>query len=258
VAVGVWVGGLVWLLAVVADRDAPDRAGAARRFSTVGGVAVAVVALTGLLRELDEAGGPAAWAQSLHTAFGRALALKVGLFGGLLALAATNRFVTVPMLSTPRRGLRLLRRVVTAEVVVAAAILGVTAVLSQLPPASQLVALAERATPSPAPRPVVHIQRLAGDITLSAFIDPGDEGENRVQFDFADASGRPPNIVSVTGTLVTPASDVFRMPLTVAGPGRFVAHVVLEHGPGPWVFKITARTADGTVLRGSFEQAVSP
>ena len=48
--VGVWVGGLAWLLLGLRDEPGPERAQAVRRFSTIAGIALGAVLLTGLSR----------------------------------------------------------------------------------------------------------------------------------------------------------------------------------------------------------------
>src|SRR5262249_18080081 len=55
-AAGVWVGGLVWLLLGLRDRDGAPRAAAVRRFSQLAFAAVAVIAVTGVLRAVPEVG----------------------------------------------------------------------------------------------------------------------------------------------------------------------------------------------------------
>jgi putative copper resistance protein D len=108
-AAGVWAGGLVWLLTGLlphsrtpsqsgaAIRDATvDRVQAVRRFSRLALPVVAVLAVTGLNRALDLAGG---WSGLTRTGFGRVLDLKLLLFAGLLVLAARNRYRLLPALT---------------------------------------------------------------------------------------------------------------------------------------------------------------
>lgn len=143
VAVGVWIGGLVWLVTATRGREGPARRDAVRRFSWLAGLAVAAVAVTGIVRALREVGGPGAWLRLPDTGFGVALLVKVGLFAGLLALGALNRYRNVPAVASGR--LRSLRGTVTAEVIVAAAALVATGVLSELPPSALVAAAAARA-----------------------------------------------------------------------------------------------------------------
>jgi copper transport protein len=92
-AVGVWIGGLVWLLLGLRGTETP--ASAAARFSRLATVAILVVAASGLSRAVAETGS---WSGLLHTSFGHTLMVKAGLFAALAALGATNRFLLVPRL----------------------------------------------------------------------------------------------------------------------------------------------------------------
>jgi len=93
VAVGAWIGGLAWLLLGLRGLGRSDRAVAARRFSTVATVGLAVVLVTGLSRAVAEVGTPA---NLVHTSFGVVLLIKLGLFCVLVVLGARNHFVLVP------------------------------------------------------------------------------------------------------------------------------------------------------------------
>lgn len=101
-AAGAWLGGLIPLLYIVARavrRPSPDNHAhacqAARRFSTMGYVAVAALAGSGLVNGVFLVGSPANLAA---TPYGRLLMLKLCLFAAMLTLAALNRFWLVPRL----------------------------------------------------------------------------------------------------------------------------------------------------------------
>ena len=158
-AAGVWAGGLVWLLAGLlsqppqaiptrGDHQAAtvDRVQAVIRFSRLALPVVGVLAATGLNRALDLAGG---WSGLARTGFGRVLDLKLLLFGGLLVLAARNRYRLLPTLTGPAARLGALRRSVTGEIALVAAVLLAAALLTQLPPGK----FALPPPPDPAHRP---------------------------------------------------------------------------------------------------------
>ncbi len=130
VGVGFWIGGLAALL--VAVRGAPDeqKAVTARRFSTGAGIALGIVAATGVVRAVDEVG---AWGQLLTTSFGQLVLLKSGFLLVLATLGTVNRYWSIP---AARRTLRGLRRIGGTELAVAAIVLGLTGFLTGLPPAS--------------------------------------------------------------------------------------------------------------------------
>src|SRR5207302_5301660 len=104
-----------------------------RRFSTMAGVALLAVAATGTVRAVIEIG---AWDRLWSTTFGKLVIVKVALLLVLAGLGAVNRFVMVPRASRVVRGLR---RVGSAEVLVAVSALVIAAALvNEAPPASEV------------------------------------------------------------------------------------------------------------------------
>ena len=187
-AAGVWAGGLVWLLAGLLSHprhptqsettttDATvDRVQAVIRFSRLALPVVGVLAATGLNRALDLAGG---WSGLIDTGFGRVLDVKVLLFAGLLVLAARNRYRLLPTLAGPQGRLHTLRRSVTAEIGLVAAVLLAAAVLTQLPPGKFALA-----TATARPSPPANVQVQGSDVTTSVRLaltaTPGTAGPNQ-------------------------------------------------------------------------------
>ena len=173
-AVGAWIGGLVWLLAWLRGRERPEQAEAVVRFSKLAAPVLGLVAVTGLSRALHLAGG---WSGLLHSGYGRLLDVKALLFLGLVALGALNRFRVVPALAAGARRLDGLRRNVRGEVALAACILAVTAVLSQLPPGKFVV---QQASASSAAPPSVQVEGsdFATSVRLALSVTPGTPGPN--------------------------------------------------------------------------------
>ena len=185
-AAGVWAGGLVWLLAGLLGRPrrepseaatagVADRSRIVIRFSRLALPVVGVLAATGLNRALDLAGG---WSGLTRTGFGRVLDLKLLLFAGLLVLAARNRYRLLPALGGPAGRLDALRRSVTAEVGLVAAVLLAAALLTQLPPGKTALA-----TATARPSPPANVQVQGSDVTTSVRLaltaTPGTAGPNR-------------------------------------------------------------------------------
>ena len=140
-AVGVWVGGFLWLVLGIRDMPGGQESGqgeqgeqvaAVRRFSLLATVAVGLVGLTGLTRAVVEVGS---WHGLFDTSFGRTLLVKSALVAGLLAIGAANRFRIVPALRAGRAKLQTLGATVRGELAVAVPILVAAALLSELPPA---------------------------------------------------------------------------------------------------------------------------
>jgi len=130
VGIGVWVGGLAWLLLGIRDMTKADRAAAVSAFSRVATVALVVVLVTGVTRGLVEVGSPA---NLFDTGYGIALLVKIGLVAVLVALGALNHFRVVPALGRGA-GVRSFTLNSRGELVVAAAVLAATALLSGLAP----------------------------------------------------------------------------------------------------------------------------
>jgi copper transport protein len=173
-AVGAWIGGLVWLLAGLRGRERPEQLVSAVRFSRLAAPVLGLVAVTGLSRALHLAGG---WTGLIHSGYGRLLDIKVLLFLGLVALGALNRFRVVPALAGGVRHLDGLRRNVRGEVALAVCILAVTAVLSQLPPGKFVV---ERAAAKPSAPPGVQVEAsdFATSVRIALSVSPGTPGPN--------------------------------------------------------------------------------
>ena len=136
-AAALWIGclpPLLFLLARARTGAAPWDAlaqAAARGFTGMGAVAVAVLAVTGFLNGRMMVGSLQAL---VDTGYGRLIVAKVVLFAVLLALAANNRLRLTPLLaSDPARArvaARRLWRAVAAELVLGAAIFGIVGVLA--------------------------------------------------------------------------------------------------------------------------------
>jgi copper transport protein len=198
---GVWAGGLVWLLAGLMSHSSTspqpeattraatvDRAQAVLRFSRLALPVVAVLAVTGLIRALDLAGG---WSGLTRTGFGRVLDLKLVLFAGLLILAARNRYRLLPTLTGPPGRLQALRRSVTGEIGLVAVVLLAAALLTQFPPGKFALA-----TATARPSPPANVQVQGSDVTTSVRLaltaTPGTAGPNQFVAKLIDYdSGQP-------------------------------------------------------------------
>jgi len=129
-AIGVWIGGLAWLLLGIRGATRPDRAAAVGAFSRVATVTLVVVLATGVARGIVEVGS---LGNLFDTTYGVTLLVKVGLVAVLVALGALNHFRAVPALGRGA-GVRSFTLNSQGEVVVAAVVLATTAVLSGLAP----------------------------------------------------------------------------------------------------------------------------
>jgi putative copper export protein len=202
VAVGVWIGGLAWLLAGLRGRAWTDRRAVAVRFSKLAGASLAVVVVTGLARSLDELGG---FGALLGSGFGRALGVKLALFAGLLLLGAVNRYRLVPALEAParRRAAGRLRRSVRGELWLAAGVLLAAALLSELPPGAGSAAAAGRRPAAPPMALTATGNDYATSVRVRLTVSPGAAGPNSFQAAISDYdTGKPLPVrrVELTGT----------------------------------------------------------
>ncbi|MEW6153638.1 MAG: copper resistance protein CopC [Actinomycetota bacterium] len=175
VSVGVWVGGLVWLLAAMRRGDPGRGRGLARRFSTVAAWALALVVVSGTARALNQVG---AWDRLVNTDFGLALLVKLGLFAVLVALGARARFRHVP--AAAGGGAGGFRRVVRLEVGLGATLLAATAVMAGFPPSVLVAAASKEAAAAAAPISVTGSD-FATTVRVQLVVTPGQPGLNRYE-----------------------------------------------------------------------------
>jgi copper transport protein len=186
-AVGVWIGGFVPILILLRARrrrggDPP--VAEVKRYSRAAGWAVLVVVLTGIARTIGEAGGVGVARENLgdllfDTAYGTTLLVKVAIAVVVIGLGAFNRYRSIPRLSS---GERMLGRVMSIEVVGAAAVLSATALLTSLSPQ-----LPTAAAPPVAPAGVsAEGADFATTIRVELTATPGTPGPNEFRVEVVD------------------------------------------------------------------------
>jgi mono/diheme cytochrome c family protein len=151
--------------------------------------AMGVLVLTGLLSGWSEV---QTWAALLTTAYGQALLIKLTLVGLILAFAAVNLLVVrrrVRQAQLPRLAASFVGLVV-GELSIALSVLGVTSLLTSLPPPGQ----------QPLPDAFT-ATRQAGSLRVTLTADPNWVGVSRYALRLADRAGREPSdVTSVTLT----------------------------------------------------------
>ena len=247
-AVGVWIGGLAWLLTGLRQLV---HAGSARvvvlRFSKLAAISLGVVVVTGVARTVDEVGG---WARLADSGFGRALDLKLVLFAGLVALGAMNRYRLVPLFQAGgrRRAVTRLRRSVGGELGLAAGVLAAAALLSQLAPGEP----AGAARPAPAP-PVLAASGAdwATTVRVTLTVTPGAAGPNRFTAtvaDFDSGTTLPVDRVELSGNpAADPGLGTARLELTEAADGRWLGEGRMLSLAGRWNLTTTIQRPEGGV-----------
>jgi len=219
-AVGLWIGGLIGLLLVLGRLTRDERSRVARRYSNAALVALAVVALTGSLRAIDEVGS---WHNLLHTGFGQLVLLKIGLLAVLIGLGAVNRFKSVP---TVGESLRRLITVGGAEIGLVAVVLVATSFLQNLAPAATSAAAATR--PAAPTKPIIiNTNDFATTVKVRLTVTPGTAGFNHFELQVHDYdTGAPVTADPVSLRFHFPArTDVgdSTLPLQPGQPGVYAA-----------------------------------
>lgn len=143
-AAGAWLGAMLALIlmarldALCSEERIRSLADSVKRFEGVGAAIVLILSVTGVANYLFIV-GPTLGEVLLGT-YGILLAIKVVLFGGMLVLAALNRFHLGPLLEQSLRAgqhqvaANALRRSVALELVIALLIVGLVAWLGTLSP----------------------------------------------------------------------------------------------------------------------------
>lgn len=204
-AVGLWLGGLIALLAEVRGPATPAKGELARRFALLAGIGLGMVALTGLLRSIADIGTLNAL---VSTDFGRLVLLKVGLLVPIAALGALNHFRNVPRAD---HELRPLRRSGSIELVLGAVVLLAASMLVNVAPPTEVAAAAAgqsaQATPSATPAPLVVTGSDFGTtVRLALTISPGAVGSNDFSARLTDYdTGAPVDATNVRLSFSLPA-----------------------------------------------------
>ena len=175
----VWLGGLAGLLVVWLTVAARERVAALSvcvpRVSNVAVASVVVLGATGVGEAIDHMPAVnALW----ETSYGQAILVKAGLLGVALLIASGNLLRSRPRLIAARRrpevgepAARLLRGLVSGELVIVVGVVFAAAVLSSLPPPPPAFALENSAIAKVGPGRVAETVRHAGYV-LQVLVSP--------------------------------------------------------------------------------------
>jgi copper transport protein len=244
VAMAAWLGGIAVL--VLALRAATSRLAAqdrmpllvavVSRFSVMAGIAFAVLFATGVVQAIVEV---ADFGALLDTAFGRAVLIKLVLFGLLVVLGATNRRRLLPALrrsgASPARAGVLLRRTLRAELALGVSVLAVTGALAGYPPSTAV-------SSGPVTR-----EADVGPAHMQLTLDPATTGPNEIHLYLFDhhTGAQFTRAKEVKATAALPAKGVAGLPLDLrtAGPGHLTGTGSLPV-KGDWRLTVTVRVSD--------------
>lgn len=237
--VGAWIGGLAWLVVGLVRGLEPARV---RRFSTLAGVGLLVIVVSGVLRSTNELG----WGWLLHpfrSDYSTTLVVKLAIVVPLLALGAVNRYRNVARLE--ERGSRPLLRTVGVEIALAAAVLASTAVLTGLPPQPNAQAAANAAKPL-----IVTGSDFATTTRVALRISPGAVGPNAFVATVSDYdTGEPIDARRVSLTFELAAQPDVRSTLDLEPSARdtWQAAGTALAQQGTWSITVLVEEADGSV-----------
>ncbi|MGD9507583.1 MAG: copper resistance CopC/CopD family protein [Geminicoccaceae bacterium] len=236
-----WIGAFVPLLLCLRNGPA-ELATHLRRFSGLASFAVGGLLLTGATLAWIQLGGrPFAL---LETDYGWRLLLKLALVLALLAVALVNRVVLTPAIAAGRAGgARWLGRTLTADIVLALAVLAVTATFPLSPPPRSVAVVEPEAT--------IVAPGRGGQATIT--LRPGRSGANRLEAMVVDRDGLP--IMARSAELLWSLPEAGFEPLRLAGslpqPGVVLAAPVDMPATGRWRVRLDLLVDDFTKL--SFE-----
>jgi len=246
VAVGLWLGGLLGLLVNLRGAPGETTARLARQFSRLATVGIGTVAVTGLLRAIAEVG---TIERLVSTDFGHLVIAKTALLGLLALLGAINHFRHVPAAGRTLLGLR---RIGSAELLVGASVLLLSASLVNLAPPSETAGSGTTSAPSAAPavQPLVVAGSDFGtSLKLRLEVSPGMAGFNTFKATVTDFDTGAP-LAAATGVslrfLFPGRSDVgsSRLDLPSTAPGIFSATGSNLSLVGAW--QVTALVVNGS------------
>jgi copper transport protein len=270
----VWVGGLAILaVAALAPREGPAGRSAltqvAPRFSQWALAAVVAIAVTGGFAAWRQVGSLSA---VTTTPFGRLVLAKSIGFVVLVAVASTSRRLVHGNLALPfglsrSRPPRLprpvgpgamtapaavgsgppglkrsraqrqsaLRRAVLIELALAAAVIGVTAVLVNAQPARQALN-----------QPFSTEVRAGPTVVVDVVVDPARAGPVAIHLYTLSREGASVDVPEVTAALNLASAGVTNLmvPLMKGGPGHFLVAGFMVPLPGTWTLTITVRTTE--------------
>ena len=236
--VGAWIGGLAWLFLGLLRRLEPAQV---RRFSTLAGVALLVVVVSGLLRSWNEL-GLGWWLHPFRDGYTTTLALKVAIVIPLIGLGALNRYRNVARYGSV--GSRPMLRTVGGELALAATVLLATGVLTGLPPEPN----EEPAGPGARPL-VVTGADFATTTRVRLEISPGTVGPNTFVADVTDYdSGEPVDARRVSLTFDLPDQpDVGSTLRLERKDGSWRGQGTALAQPGPWTVTVLVEGSGSSV-----------
>lgn len=241
-AVGLWLGGLLVVLAVALPRAQPDELRrVVPRFSSIAFAAVAALVVTGVFQSWRQVGGLDALTQ---TTYGHLLLAKLALFVVMVGFGYLGRRwvqrgyrgESVDVGADDAEVVAGYRRSIRVETALGIAILAVTALLVNAQPARSALSQPYSA------------ELVADDLLIDVTIDPAKAGPTDIHVYALTATGAVAQVEELALELSLPERDLgpLEVPLERAGPGHFSAYDVEVPLPGDWTIEVRALVDDFT------------
>jgi copper transport protein len=249
-----WLGSLAPLLWSLRLLPAEAAHRGLRRFSAMATGAVGLLVLAGGALAWIQLGGRATalWG----TAYGLRLSGKLAMVGGLLALAAVNRWALTPGVArNDSRALRRLRLTLLIDLALGLGVLGITASFPLDPPPR---ALASPTAAMPEENAGLTIVVTAQGRQAALTLIPGRTGANRLEAWVTDAASEPVVAREAVVRLALPEAGIepARFPATMPQPGAFIASGLPIPRSGRWRLELDLLVDDFTKLTFEGEVAV--
>jgi uncharacterized membrane protein len=244
-AAGAWLGGLPAFALLLRHERSIARRGrdalvvrVVDRFSRLGVCSVGILLASGLINSWNLLSGPR---DLIASDYGRLVALKVVLFGAMVAIAAVNKFYLTPRLPKPA-ALRALRSNSLAEISLGLFVLTFVAVLGTLPPAKHVHA-ASAGIPPDAAFVHIHTPEVMADVT----IEPGRTGRAVVTIRVSreDFSNYPAKDVRLELDPPAPAGQTIERTAVLQSDGRWQVNDLTLAQSGIWTTRVIVRPASG-------------
>jgi copper transport protein len=254
-AVGAWTGGLALLTLGLLRRGSDDElAESLPRWSRLATAAVVLMVLTGLFAAWREVRG---LEPLTATAYGQLLIAKTTAVLLMLAIGnAGRRWVrrrytmavvhavtataTAERPAPTRPQVRQLRRSVVAETCIAVAVVAVTAVLVETPPARTAYAA-----------PLVTIKEIGPDTRVQIDLDSARVGVNPLHVYLTGPGGKAIDVPEVTARLSHPDGGSLTIPLPRESLGHYETYRLAVPYAGTWRLDVMVRTSDVDVETAS-------
>ena len=256
-AMSVWVGGVAALAlgvrAATRKLEPAERStllsATLVRFSPIALASVIVLAATGTTQAVTYLESVAdLW----ETGFGRAVAAKILLLGGLIAVGVIHRRRSLPLLretavegASPGQGGRIAMRALRAELALFVAVLAATGILVGEPP------------PGSAADGPQSASATAGDVRLEVTVDPALRGSNEIHLYLFDAQDGTqydePKDVELHASVPSEEIGPIEVDLEKSGPGHYTAPDAVLSVPGTWELELSGRVSRFEDLTASVE-----